>query len=287
MHNLLDFIVRKSHWFVFVLLEVASLVLLFRFNSYQGSVWFTSANSVTGTVDGWSKSVEAFFALTKVNQELTQRNLYLERQLQELSDKYTDATHDTAWQRRGQLAMLRDFRLTPAKVVSNSLRGKDNLITINKGSADGVKPDQGVVSGSGVVGVVYLTSAHYSVVIPLLNSRSHVSCQIRGRGYFGYLNWTGGDTGKAYVEDIPRHAHFRLGEDVVTSGYSAIFPPGLLVGRVLHVYNSADGVSYRLQVELATDFGNLRDVCVIDNAPMLEQLHTLQQAQDSLKIKDN
>ncbi len=171
-------------------------------------------------------------------------------------------------------------------MVGNCVYRRDNLITIDKGTADGVEKDMGVACGNGVVGIVYMAASHYSVVIPVLNSNSSISCQIKGRGYFGYLRWTGGTSRLAYVEDIPRHAHFKLYEMVETSGHSSVFPPGILVGKILHVYNSADGLSYRLQVELSTDFGNLRDVCVIDNKPMVERLEVLRAAQDSLRSKD-
>ena len=137
-----------------------------------------------------------------------------------------------------------------------------------------------------MVGVVYMAGSHYSVVIPVLSVASSISCQIRGRGYFGYLHWDGGNAKMAYMDDVPRHAHFKLYEWVETSGYSSIFPPGITVGKIIHVYNSPDGVSYRLQVALSTDFGKLRDVCVIDNKPMLEQLEVLRAAKDSLKTKD-
>ena len=157
-------------------------------------------------------------------------------------------------------------------------------MTIDKGSKDGVKVDMGVACGSGVVGVVYLVSDHYAVVIPALNSSSsRISCAIRGRGYFGYLHWDGGDASRAYVEDIPRHAQFHRGEWVVTSGYSSIFPAGVMVGQIEKVFNSPDGLSYRLQVKLATDFANLRDVCVINDESVAEQTRLLHAAQDSLK----
>lgn len=91
----------------------------------------------------------------------------------------------------------------------------------------------------------------------------------------------------AYMDDVPRHAHFKLFDWVETSGFSSIFPPGITVGRIRHVYNSPDGVSYRLQINLSTDFAKLRDVCVIDNQPMLKQLEVLRAAQDSLKTKDD
>ncbi|HCC87998.1 MAG TPA: rod shape-determining protein MreC [Prevotella sp.] len=283
MHNLIDFIQKHSHWFLFVLLEVISMVLLFQYNSYQSSVWFTSANTVCGKLDSWHSAVESFFSLGKVNQELTQRNLYLEQQVKKLSTRLYDVTKDTTWTDTAGVKLLKNFRLIPAKVVSNSVAHANNLITIDKGSLDGVKVDMGVACGSGVVGIVYLTSPHYSIVIPAINTKSNISCRIQGRDYFGYLHWTGGDPQKAYVEEVPRHARFKLYENVETSGFSSVFPAGILVGKILHVYNSVDGVSYRLQVRLATDFSRLRDVCVIDNAPVLERLDVLRAAQDSLK----
>ena len=286
MRNLLEFLAKYNHWFLFLILEVASLVLLFQYNSYQGSVWFSTANAVNGRILAWDAEIESYFSLTKANEELTQRNLYLEQQVRALSGKITEITQDSGWTKRGQMALLKDYRLIPAKVVSSTLNRHDNLITIDKGDEDGVRKDMGVVCGNGVVGIVYLTSNHYSVVIPTLNTASNISCAIHGRGYFGYLRWTGGDTKAAYVDDIPRHAHFRLYENVETSGYSSVFPPGILVGRIQHVYNSADGVSYRLQIVLSTDFGTLRNVCVIDNTSLLERLDVLRAAQDSLKLKD-
>ena len=283
MHNLLEFLAKYNHWFVFVILEVLSFVLLFQFNSYQGSVWFSSANAVTGKLYEWDANVETFFSLTKVNQELTQRNAYLEQQVQQLSEKLTDATKDSTWAQRNQIALLKNYRLIPAKVVANSIDKPANMMTIDKGSADGVRKDMGVVCGTGVVGIVYLVAEHYSVLIPVLNTKSNISCTIQNRGYFGYLRWKGGVSEYAYLEEVPRHAHFKLGDNVVTSGYSAVFPPGVLVGKVLHVFNSSDGLSYRVQLKLSTDFAKLRDVCVIDDAAMRERLEIMRAAQDSIK----
>ena len=261
-----------------------SVVLLFQYNSYQGSVWFSTANSAVGKLYEGRAALESFFSLTKVNEELTLRNFYLERQVHELATAYGDLTKDTTALERNGLLFLQKYKVIPAKVVSNSVDSRDNLMTIDKGSKDGVKVDMGVACGSGVVGVVYLVSDHYAVVIPALNSSSsRISCAIRGRGYFGYLHWDGGDASRAYVEDIPRHAQFHRGEWVVTSGYSSIFPAGVMVGQIEKVFNSPDGLSYRLQVKLATDFANLRDVCVINDESVAEQTRLLHAAQDSLK----
>ena len=282
MRNLLEFLSKYYHWLLFVVLEVISFVLLFQFNSYQGSVWFTSANAVVGKLYELEADVESFFSLTKVNKDLTLRNFYLERQVNQLSRLYADLTKDTTIAERNELEFLSRYQLIPAKVVSNSVDRNDNLMTIDRGSKDGVEKDMGVACGNGVVGVVYLVSDHYSVVMPVLNYHSRISCAIRRRGYFGYLKWQGGDANIAYVEDVPRHAKFKRGDWVETSGYSSIFPPGVLVGKIIEVYNSRDGLSYRLEVQLTTDFGNVRDVCVISDKGIAERTRLMEAARDSL-----
>ena len=288
MHNLLDFLQKYHHWFLFVALEIISGVMLFRYNSYQGSVWLSSANRMAGQFYEMESGVTSFFSLTRTNEELTLRNFYLERQVEQLRRLYTDATKDTTVEQRNQLQFLSQYKLIPAKVVSNSVNKPDNLMTINKGKSDGVEVDMGVACGNGVVGIVYLVSDHYSVVIPALNANSsRISCAIRNRDYFGYLHWTGGDPTIAYVEDIPRHAHFKKGEWVVTSGYSSIFPSGVLVGQIEKVFNSNDGLSYKLQVRLSTDFSCLRDVVVVSDKSISERVKLIEAARDSIRLKGN
>ena len=286
MRNLLDFLVKYSYWFLFFVLEEVSFVLLFKFNSYQGSVWFSSANAVAGKLYETTSAVESYFQLSKINTELTQRNLYLEQRLCKLDKDKRDSVADSTMENSLLLKSLQPYRLISAQVVNMKWGRKDNLLTIDKGEADGIKKDMGVVCGTGIVGIVYLTSAHYSIVIPVLNSQSNISCVIQGRGYFGYLHWTGGDISEAYVDDVPRHAHFKLYENVVTSGYSSVFPAGIMVGKILHVYNSADQMSYRLRVKLSTDFGRLRDVCVVDNTALSEQIEVMRAAEDSIRMKE-
>ena len=285
MHNLLEFLERHHHWFLFVILEAISLALLFSYNGYQGSVWFSSANAMAGKVYAWSSAVESYFSLTKVNEDLTLRNYYLERQVTQLRRLYAEATEEEDQQERKGLDSLSRYQLIPAKVVSNELAKNDNLMTIDKGKADGVEVGMGVACGRGVVGVTYLVSDHYTIVIPVLNSHSsRISCAIRGYGYFGVLRWYGEDAAYAYVEDIPRHARFKRGDWVETNGYSSIFPPGVLVGQIVEVYNSRDGLSYKLKVRLTTDFGNLRDVVVISDRSIATRMRLMQSARDSLKL---
>lgn len=284
MQNLLEFLQKYYHWFLFVLLEVISLTLLFRYNNYQGSIWLSSANAVAGKVEEGRAEVESFFSLRTLNEELSMRNFYLERQVTELRRLYREAVEDTVGLWAKEMKFLKTYQLVPAKVVTNELNKQENLLTINRGEADGVEVGMGVASGQGIVGVTYLVSDHYSIVIPVLNTSSRISCAIRGHNYFGVLRWDGKDAGVAYMEDIPRHARFKKGDWVETNGYSSIFPPGVLVGKIEEVYNATDGMSYRVKVRLSTDFGSLRDVVVISDNTIEERARLLQAARDSLKL---
>lgn len=283
MRNLLDFINAHFHWFVFLLLEVMGLTLLFRHNSLQSAAFMSTANTVAAKVYEAESAVKHYFHLAHLNEELTMRNAYLEHEVQTLSEKLDEQKGDSTYRALSASSVLQGYRLTPAKVVQNSIHERDNYMTIDKGTADGVHPDMGVISGKGVVGIVYLSADHYSVVIPVLSSKSSISCMIQRRGYFGYLRWDGKASNIAYVDDVPRHARFAIGDRIVTSGYSSVFPPGIAVGKIIHVFNSADGLSYSVQVQLYTDFGNVRDVLVIDDALMRERLRILRAAQDSIK----
>ena len=285
LNNLFDFILRYISWFVFLICEIISLVLLFTYNNYQGSIWMSSANVVSGKVYEVNAGVEQYFSLTDINEQLSKRNLYLEQRVQDLTSQIAAKTGDSALMKLENYQLMKKFNLIPAKVVSNSIDKRDNLITIDKGEVDGVRKDMGVACGYGVVGIVFMTGRHYSVVMPILNSNSSISCTINKRGYFGYLHWTGGNSRIAFMDEVPRHAHFNLYDKVVTSGYSSVFPPGIEIGKIIHVYNSSDGLSYRCMVELSTNFAKLRDVSVIDDAQMKERIDILRAAQDSLEKK--
>lgn len=287
MRNLLAFLAKNNHWFVFILLEVISFVLLFRFNSFQGSVFFSSANAVAGKIYEYNSAVTTFFNMSQNNKRLSERNLMLEQQVRSLSQYIAKNNGDSLFLEQSQKNALAGIKLIPAKVISNSTDKEDNLITIDKGHADGVREDMGVACGTGVVGVVYMASDHYAIVIPVINVNSNISVTIRKRGYFGFLHWKNKPSDIAYIDDVPRHARFALGDYVVTNGYSSIFPAGIMVGKILHVFNSADGLSYRVQIRLATDFGNLRHVCVIDNSMLKDKALLLKAAQDSLRPRQD
>ena len=264
MNTLLDRIRTWGHWIVFLLLEMTSLVLLLRFNAYQGSVWFTQANAVVGRVLEQQNRIIAYTQLREVNRELTETNIDLQNEVDVLRHRLQILEHDSSQTERELSARLAGIRRIPAQVINNSIRDRDNYITINRGSADGVRTEMGVVCGTGIVGIICETGRHFSIVLPVLNSNSSVSCRLKRTEYFGYLKWEGGNPLRAFIDDIPRHAKVQEGEMVETSGYSSVFPAGIFVGRVKRVLNSEDGLSYKLEIGLSTDFARLRDVSVID-----------------------
>lgn len=284
MQNLIAFFTKNFHWLLFLFLELVCVVLLFRYNSYQGSVWVSSANAVIGKVYEWKSDVEQFFSLEERARRLTDENIALQRQLNQVREELLDLKGDTAVFDSVAQEVISELHLLPAKVVSNSLRRPDNLLTVDRGRTDGVMPDMGVVSGTGLVGVVYMVGEHYSVVMPLLNVHSRVSCAIRNHGYFGYMSWDGSSTTDAFMEDVPRHAQFKTGEWVETSGYSDIFPPGITIGQITAIGNSADGLSYRLRVKLNTNFSTLREVSIITDNTFPERLQLLKAARDSMAL---
>lgn len=264
MRNLLNFLLKYNYWLLFILLEVVSFTLLFRFNNYQGSVWFTSANVFTGSICEMAGNVSSYFGLRDENRELMVRNVQLELELERLKERVFRYEKDSLQMQFGQEQDEIDSKqVVPARVVNNTVNRIDNYITIDKGEADGVFTEMGVLSGTGVVGIVYRTSAHYAVVLPILNSKSSISCKIKRTDYFGTLKWNGGSSDIAWLKDIPRHSEFSLGDTVVTSGHSAIFPENIPIGVVDDMEDSRDGLTYLLKVHLFTDFARLHDVGVV------------------------
>ena len=265
MQGIFDWLNKHSHWLVFLLLEAASLALLISFNSYQGSVWFTGANRFVGQVNEWQHNVISYISLGERNRDLTARNIILENELELLRSQLVTLKHDSSYTERALAARLKEYPVLPAVVINNSITLKDNYLTLDKGYKDGVRPTMGVVCGTGIVGIVSQVTEHYCTVMSVLNSKSSVSCRIRGSNYFGYLHWPGGNTPAAKLDDVPRHANFKIGDAVETSGFSNVFPPGIFVGKIVHIADSRDGLSYQLTIQLSSDLAKIRDVAVILN----------------------
>lgn len=262
MRNILGFIIRYSKWFVFTIYVLISCVLLVDNNVYQQSVYLTSANAVSGSVFGVWSNVAGYFHLRTINERLQATNAELQNEVLNLKSEITE------------LKSLRDdtlvnqadrerFSYVSAAVINNNTRHPKNYFTINRGRLDGIKPGMGVVDQNGMVGIVNVTGDHMSRCISLLNETQRFSVKLKGTNFIGSLSWKGGDATIGYVEEVPRHAEYQIGDTIVTSGFSTAFPEGLAVGTVLNRVRGNDDSFFTLKVKLASDFKALSSVRVI------------------------
>lgn len=280
MRKLLDFLVRKRHWFLFILLEIISVVMIYRNNAYQRSIIFSSANIVAGHIASVSGSITSYLNLKQINRELIDKNGQLELELLRLQDQISQMEADTVHFAGFVPDSTERFQYSSitAQVVNNSVTRISNYLTINKGSKDGITANMGVVSQHGVVGVVSVVSSDFSVVLPLLNPKFGLSCKVLGSNYFGSMVWDGRSAEFANLQDLPRHVDFQKGDTIVTSGHSALFPAGIMVGTVDSYEKQHDDNFYSLKVKLATDFSALTNVRVIANYKQAEQKNIEQEA---------
>lgn len=268
MENLLQFIKRFSLLLLFLALETVAIIMLVQFNSYQRSVLFSSANWVSGGFYQVVDAVGGYFNLREVNQSLSAENAALKNEIERLkaqqpalvssTDSMLIATADTAyWQ---------PYTYVAAHVIQHSINKAQNYITLNKGTDDGILPDMGVVSPDGVVGIVKSASRHYAMVIPIINVQSRISCRLDSTQNFGSLVWDASDYRTAILQEVPGHATVKIGETVSTSGFSAIFPSNIPVGKVSDVTLIEESQFLQIKVDLSVDFGKLAEVNVIQFA---------------------
>ena len=252
-----------------MLLEGIGIMLIVQFNNYQNAKMFTSANSVAGNIYAAITDVSSYFGLKSENEALLQYNKELNQQIAHLQAELMQHK-DSA-----MVAVLpgkaEGFFYNCATIVNNSLNAVNNYITIDKGTADGVDAEMGVFCNEGIVGIIYTASEHYSVVIPLLNSKSSISCRVKGSDIFCTLQWNGNDTRYSFLVDLPRYTQFEKGDTVVTSGFSSIFPGGIPVGTIEKTEESADGMFAQAQVRLFTNFATLQKVYIVGNEGRKEQ----------------
>ncbi len=157
-----------------------------------------------------------------------------------------------------------EYPLIPARVINNSLRRVDNYLTLNAGSREGVRPGMGVLSAAGVVGRVKVVSEHFATVSSLLHSKTFISAKIKRDNTFGSIKWLGDDPTRALLDNIPRQNKLVRGDTVVTSGYNAVFPEGLMIGVIDSFTKEPDKNFWTVQVRLAVNFSNLHYVYVVD-----------------------
>ena len=271
MRSILDILIKHNHWFLLFLLEGISFVLIVSFNNYQKATMFTSANSVVGNIYSAMSNVNGYFGLKGENRNLVEHNKQLLGDIQMLKARlreYEDSAAIATATQATQPSL--GFHYNTARVVNNSINKVNNYITIDKGTSQGVKDQMGVFNNQGVIGVTVSSSGSFTVVMPLLNSKSIISCKVKDKALCT-LKWDGNDTQYSYLIDLPRYELFETGDTVVTSGFSSIFPEGIPIGSIDSLEDSDDGQSYRARVRLFVNFSNIDNVFVVGNNNREEQ----------------
>lgn len=273
MRRLIEFIVAHSNIFIFLIYAAISLTMLFSFNPYQSSVFFTTANKAVGRYYTYTGHISGYFGLRDINMELQKQNSALKIEVARLTEELKKLEGEITYQEKYTTdTIIGPVAYGVAQVVNVTTAYAYNYVTINKGKTDGITDGMGIINHDGVVGIVSAVSDHFSVVISLLNPKLRLSCKIKGSEYFGSLTWDGRSPEYMTLEELPRHVTFERGDTVVTSGYSSAFPEGLAVGTVEdYDREEYDDNFYSVRVKLTTDYFRLGDVCIIDLPSAHEQ----------------
>jgi len=151
-----------------------------------------------------------------------------------------------------------------AAVIDNSVNLQKNFLTLDKGKRDGVSTDMAVITSDGVAGVIVVCSDNFSVAMSVLNLDFKLSARFKTNGYFGSVSWNGRSPEYAELSEIPQHVVVNVGDTIETTGYSSIFPEGVVVGTVSE-FEKSGGDFYKITLALATDFRKLHFVEIIGN----------------------
>jgi rod shape-determining protein MreC len=265
MRSLFHFLLRNYFLMMFLALEAVSFVLIVSFNDYQRVAFFNSSNNLAGSVYERFSNMDDYFSLSRTNARLAAENASLRKQVHMLNmrqEQYPVNRPDTV--------DAPAYIFTSAKVISNSVNKSMNYITLNKGSRHGVKPDMGIICADGVVGVITNVSQNYSTGMSLLNRRLSIPAKITKNNYFGALVWDGEHFNTADLKEIPFHIMVNVGDTVVTSTHSGVFPEGIMLGTITK-YDVQSGTNfYNIKVELSTNFKTLKYVEVVQNTKRTE-----------------
>jgi rod shape-determining protein MreC len=268
MLQLVDFVARNRFFLVFILLEVLSIWMVVRSNSYWGATYFNTTNYYVAKTLAFSNSAKQFSQLGEINAELAKENARLHATLTALGQQ--KAVDAPAGYVPDSLFATR-FTYTVAKVVDNETSRPNNVLTIDKGTKDGVRPGMAVISATGVVGSVRFCSENYSVVTSILNSDFRVSSKLVRSNELGYAKWSGKDPNFIDLIDVSKYTKIVKGDSAVTSNQNPVFPPGIMVGKVEDITVHPNQTFYNITLKLSTDFRNLSYVYVVENQQLEEQ----------------
>jgi rod shape-determining protein MreC len=266
MRTLLRFFLKYSNLLLFLLLEIIAITFMTKGSGYQRSKLMGLNRQVTGYIYSKVDGAREYFSLRELNERLTEENLELRNRLDLMSSRLDSAS------------VISDIKgdyhyyYIQCNVVHNNVYRQYNYLTIDKGKKQGVFKNMGVISDQGLVGIVLESSASFATVIPVINRNFRLSAKIKSNNYAGILQWTGGSPQFAVLTEIPFHVELAVGDTILTSGFSSIFPEGIEVGTIKS-FSLERGNFYDIQIELFTDFQSLYHVSVIRNYKQEEQLN--------------
>jgi len=262
VRRILEFLYYYLGTFIFIGLEVFGFFALYNGSAFQRSVIGRHGLELSAQMSGAMTTVVDYFNLTTVNQALVDENMALRTQLEALNAKIESEECDSAvahWETFDNP----DIDYVGAKIVYISIHQTQNRIIINKGSADGIGRDMGVVADGCAVGVVDAVSEHYAVVLPLINPNLQISAKILNNDQLGIISWDGTWSDKVEMDEVPSHVKPKPGQKILTSGHSTIFPENVLIGRVSRTKSKEVEGFNHIIVDLAVDYGKLKHVGVV------------------------
>jgi rod shape-determining protein MreC len=266
MRNLLVFITKYSAFFLFLIFEVCSLIIYIKYNSFQKATFINSSNEFTGNLYLRVNKFYRYLSLNEVNDSLANENTRLRNQLK--SSFYIDTLNK---HKVRDSVYKQQYEYIVARVINNSVNRSNNYITINRGSKQGVEKGMGVICNQGIVGKVVNVSNHFAVIQSLLHKDSQFSAMLANNKEIGYIEWGEDfDPRKGVLKDVSNNAQPKLGELVVTSGYS-LFPQGMPIGRISNLHTKTGGVFLNMEVTFTVDFTKLQYVNVVENKFAIEQ----------------
>jgi rod shape-determining protein MreC len=276
MKNLWLILNKYNAFFLFVVFFGIACYLVVQNNSFQRASTVNSSNQLVGAAYEKINAWKSYLHLQDVNSRLAEENAALREQLQRFTagDSIAQgAVNDTM--RRVQ------YHYVVAKVTNNSIHQKNNYITLDRGRIHGIRKGMGVISSNGIVGIVLNVSEHFSSVQSLLHSGTRISAALEDSQAFGSLMWGDSfDSRIGVLKDIPNHVKVRKGELVYTSGFS-LFPPGILVGKVVETGLSGGDSFLDIKIEFSTQFHNLQQVYIVDDLLVDEKTELESQNDDN------
>lgn len=277
MLQLFEFITRNRNFILFVLLEVLGFWLLVNNSNYWSVEYFNTANALNAKSLEISNSIKEYTNLREANASLAEENNRLNELITQLQEQ-KPANAPASYQPDSAFANRYKF-VTTAKVIDNSTHRAENYITIDKGTADGVKEGMGVISSTGIVGKVKICNENFSVITSILHTQFMVSTKLLRSGEIGTAKWENSTLPSIIqLKDISRYKNVMIGDTAVTSNQNAVFPPGIAVGRVKNFKVAPDQAFFDINLELATDFSKIAYVYLVENKLQSQQ----QSLQESL-----